>query len=47
MSKRKNVSAMVRDVADNQAEYTIERGGMPVAVIVPVDKLRAMQEAAK
>ncbi|UBV20344.1 MULTISPECIES: type II toxin-antitoxin system Phd/YefM family antitoxin [Mycolicibacterium] len=45
MSSRTNVSAIVKDVADNGAEYTIARGRQPVAVVLPVDKHRALRAA--
>ncbi|MBB3752566.1 PHD/YefM family antitoxin component YafN of YafNO toxin-antitoxin module [Mycolicibacterium sp. BK634] len=43
--KRQSIGAMVRDVANNEAEYTITRGGVPAAVILPYCKVIALRAA--
>jgi prevent-host-death family protein len=43
--KRGNVSAMVRSVESGE-RYTIERGGEPVAVVIPYAERERLREAA-
>lgn len=43
MRKRDAIRKMVRDVEENDVDYTILRGGEPVAVIVSHAKLAEMR----
>ena len=38
------LSAMVNDVASTHEHYTITRNGRPVAVVLPIDDLEALEE---
>jgi prevent-host-death family protein len=43
MRTREKVTAIMRDVEQNAAEYTFTRKGAPVAVVVPHEKLAALR----
>lgn len=38
------LSAVVNDVASTHEHYTITRNGRPVAVVLPIDDLEALEE---
>lgn len=44
MRKRDAIRKMIRDVIDNDAEYTIYWHDEPVTVIIPVEKVAYLQE---
>lgn len=44
---RQNLGDILNHVALRHDEYVIERKGKPLAALVPVDRLRRMEEAAR
>jgi prevent-host-death family protein len=44
---RQNLGDILNRVALRHDEYVIERKGKPLAALVPVDRLRRMEEAAR
>lgn len=40
---RSAISTLIRDVIDTGCEYTIYRRDIPVAVVVPIDKIKEMR----
>lgn len=47
MDVRKNLGDILNRVAIRHDEYVIERKGKPMAAMVPLSKLEAMQRAAR